>query len=244
MRIRIREQNLEQDDLIRLLVQYQLLPQLAREIILDQEITSLEEIEYNPEDIQIAIQQFVNKLQLKSESQLQIWLQNNGLQPEQLSAIATRPLKIEKLKQVRWGNNIETYFMERKDQLDRMIYSLIRTQDAGIAQELYFRILDDATAFAPLAGQYSQGAEAQTGGLVGPVEMSTPHPQITAVLKNAQPGALKAPMKIGEWYVVLRLEEFLPAQLDELMRQRLINEQFEKWLKESVKNQLTIQYLE
>lgn len=74
--------------------------------------------------------------------------------------------------------------------------------------------------------------------------MSTPHPQITAVLKNAQPGALKAPMKIGEWYVVLRLEEFLPAQLDELMRQRLINEQFEKWLKESVKNQLTIQYLE
>jgi hypothetical protein len=43
-------------------------------------------------------------------------------------------------------------------------YSLLRTRDLGLAQELYFRINDDGIPFAELASVYAEGQEAETGG--------------------------------------------------------------------------------
>ena len=158
--------------------------------------------------------------------------------------VISRPILLEKFKRQRWGDNLEPYFVQRKSKLDRIIYSLIRTDDAGIAQELYFRILDDPSLLPDIARKYSKGAESQTGGLVGPVEMSTPHPIMIQILSSSQPGELKPPVKIGEWYVILRLEKMSPAKLDDQMKQRLINEQFEQWLNQEVQEKVVIKHSE
>lgn len=42
------------------------------------------------------------------------------------------------------------------------------------------------------------------------------------------------PTRIGEWYVIVRLEKFIPAQMDESMRRRLLTECFNNWLKEQL----------
>ena len=68
--------------------------------------------------------------------------------PEQLESVATRGLKIEKFKQVHWGQKLESYFLERKSQLDKVIYSLIRTEDHEVAQEFYFRLQEGEQTFA------------------------------------------------------------------------------------------------
>jgi hypothetical protein len=39
---------------------------------------------------------------------------------------------------------------------------------------------------------------------------------------------------LAEWFVIIRLEKFLPAQLDESMRRRMIEEMFENWLREQM----------
>jgi parvulin-like peptidyl-prolyl isomerase len=122
--------------------------------------------------------------------------------------------------------------------MDRVLYSLIRTREAGMAQELYFRIQDDGEPFADLARQYSEGQEAQTGGLIGPVELSVPHAALGRILSISQPGQLWPPTKVGDWFVVVRLEKFLPAKLDEVTRQRLLDELFNHWLIEQVQKGL------
>ncbi len=146
--------------------------------------------------------------------------------------MATRELRIEKFKQETWEPKLESYFLSRKDQLDKVIYSLIRTRDIGIAQELYFRILEEEQSFAELASAYSQGPEAQTDGLIGPVELSVPHPTLAQLLSLSQPGQLCPPTRVGEWLVMVRLEKFIPAQLDDAMRRRLLDECFNNWLKD------------
>ncbi len=161
-----------------------------------------------------------------------------SIPPEQLEALATRGLRIEKFKQATWGHKLESYFLSCKSQLDKVIYSLIRTKDMGVAQELYFRIQAGEQSFAELAREYSQGPESQTGGLIGPVELSTPHPTLAKMLRVSQPGQLWPPMHLGEWVAIARLEKFIPAQLDEPMRQRLLNELFADWLQEQL-NQLS-----
>jgi len=111
-----------------------------------------------------------------------------------------------------------------------VVYSLIRTKNIGIAQELFFRIQDRENSFAELAKKYSQGSEAETGGLIGPVELSAPHPQIGQILKASKPGQLWPPTQVGEWVVIVRLEKYLSCELDPPTRQRLRNDLFQQWL--------------
>ncbi|HEY9861030.1 MAG TPA: peptidylprolyl isomerase [Candidatus Obscuribacterales bacterium] len=218
-------------EIIPLLSRYQLLPQLLREVLLDQVITPHT---CTPEEVTEACQQFYAQNQLTSEEAQQAWLSQQQLTPEEFGARIERGLRIEKFKQATWGIKLESYFLQRKGQMDKVIYSLVRTQDVGIAQELYFRIQEGEQSFADLAREYSQGPESQTGGLIGPVELSTPHPQLARVLSMSQPGQLWPPTQLGEWVVIVRLEKFIPAQLDEPMRQRLLNELFNNWLQEQL----------
>ena len=218
-------------EIIPLLAGYQMLPQLLREIIIDQAIApfACTEVEKST-----AMQQYIEKNQISSEAQLQAWLEFHGMTTEQFESLSLRGLRIEKFKLATWGNKLESYFLSRKGQLDKVIYSLLRTNDVGIAQELYFRILEGEQSFAELATEYSQGPETQTGGIIGPVEMSTPHPTLAQLLRVSQPGKLSPPMHLGEWLVIIRLEKLIGAQLDEAMRIRLLNELFNTWLQEQI----------
>lgn len=53
-------------------------------------------------------------------------------------------------------------------------------------------------------------------------------------LQTSQPGQLWQPLQLGQHIVIVRLEKFIPAQLDKFMRQRLLRELFEKWLQEQI----------
>jgi parvulin-like peptidyl-prolyl isomerase len=111
-----------------------------------------------------------------------------------------------------------------------VLYSLIRMKDMAAAQEIYFRLQANEQPFDELAREYSQGPEAQTGGMVGPFEMGTLQQPMSNILAQSQPGQLWPPVQIGEWVVIIRMEQRIGAQLDEGMRQKLINELFNEWL--------------
>ncbi len=219
------------EEVLPLMAGYQMLPQFVQEILIDQAIAS---IACTPEESAAAQQQFYAQKQITSAEEQQAWLQRYGMTQAQLESLSTRELRVEKFKHSTWASKLESYFLSRKNQLDRVIYSLIRTQDIGIAQELYFRILESEQSFAELARIYSQGPEAQTDGLIGPVELSVPHPTLAQLLSLSQPGHLNPPTRVGEWLVLVRLEKFIPAQMDDAMRQRLLNECFGTWLQEQL----------
>ncbi|MUH01241.1 peptidylprolyl isomerase [Scytonema sp. UIC 10036] len=239
--LQIGNRKIAASELLSLLGSYQMLPQLLQELIIDEAITA---IECTPEEIAQAQKQFYAKHQLRSEADIKKWMTYFGLAPHQLNFIVARQLKIEKFKQLTWGNKLETYFFQCKTKLDKVIYSLLRTQDMGVTRELFFRIFAKEQSFAELAREYSQGPEAQTGGLVGPVELSTLHPSMLQMLSNSQPGKLLPPTQIGEWFVIVRLEKYLPAQLDEPMRARLLNEFYENWLKEQLQKLMSQENVE
>jgi parvulin-like peptidyl-prolyl isomerase len=226
--LQIGETRLDASVLLEKLNQYQLMPRLVQEIVID---AALEAIEC---DLQEACQAFFSQRQLFSEEQRQAWLQQQKMTPEQFKMTALREAKLARFKADTWNHQVESYFLQRKGQLDRVLYSLIRTKDASLAQELYFRLNDDGADFSELAREYSEGQEAQTGGLIGPVELNVPHPTLARILSISQPGQIWTPTPIGEWFVIARLEKFLPAQLDEAMRQRLIEELFKTWLQQTL----------
>ena len=219
------------DEVLPLMAGYQMLPKFLQELIIDEAIA---DIVCTPEEQENACAQFYAQNQIGDEATRQAWLKQYGMTEEQLQNLAARGLRIEKFKQDTWALKLESYFLERKGTLDKVIYSLIRTKDVGIAQEVYFRINDGEQSFAELAREYSQGPEAQTDGLIGPVELSVPHPALANLLSRSKPGELSPPTRVGEWMVIVRLERFIPCQMDDAMRQRLLDEQFKRWLQEKM----------
>ncbi|BAQ62383.1 hypothetical protein GM3708_2789 [Geminocystis sp. NIES-3708] len=228
------------ENIFPLLAEKQMIAPLAREIILDQAVAN---IECTSEETMMAEQQFFMQMQMNPNEpqQLQTWLERNYLTREQLQQRILRGIKLEKYKQQTWSNDLESYYLKRKRQLDKIIYSLIRTKNPGQAQELYFRISEGEKEFAELARQHSQGAESETGGLIGPVELTVPHPEIAQKLMTSQPGQVLPPTRIGEWIVILRLEKYLAAQLDQNMKRRLLDELFNTWLNESIQKEVQFQ---
>lgn len=227
--------DVSEDKITPLLKQYGILPQLVREIIIDCAISS---IELSQEEVFTIYKQFYQEQQLNSDGDLQAWLSARQITRSLLDYTVTRGAKLEKFKRANWLSQLESYFMQRKAKLDRVVYSLIRVNDIGIAQELYFRIAEGEQTFQELASEYSQGTEASTGGLLGPMELATPHPALANLLATSQPGQLLPPTRLAEWFMIVRLEKLIPAKLDEPTQQRLLNELFENWLQNQVKEVL------
>ncbi|HEY9648233.1 MAG TPA: peptidylprolyl isomerase [Chroococcidiopsis sp.] len=236
--LQIGERQIQAEEIVPLLAGYQMLPQLLREVLIDQAIGEWERSAthalYTDEELAAAQQEFYQKNEINSDETRDEWQRQYGMTAQQLDQLAVRDLKIDKYKHATWGHKIESYFLNRKGRLDKAIYSLIRVKDLGLAQELYFRVLEGEQSFSELARTYSEGPEAQTDGLIGPVELSVPHPTLAQILTISQPGQLIPPTRIGDWMVIVRLERFVPAQLDDAMRRRLLNELFETWLQEQL----------
>ncbi|NUN65291.1 peptidylprolyl isomerase [Pseudanabaena biceps] len=225
----------QSEALVEKMVAYGLMPQLVREMTIDR---STIDISISAEEQQAAAQQIFQQLGIDSDEKLGAWLKQHGMTVSQLIARAERSLKLAKFKQETWGSRVNASFLERKQSLDRVIYSLICTKDFCVAQELYFRIKEGEQSFDELAREYSQGPEAQTGGLIGPVEIGSIHPNLAKMLLASDVGQMHTPTVIGDWIVLVRLEKILPVTLDEAMQQRLIEENFSKWLDESVAQQM------
>ncbi len=229
--ITLGDRHLDASELLSLLTQHQMLPQFLKELLIAQ---ATQDIALTAAEEALALEQFYARQNIKDEAQASAWLNYHRMSAQHLSAKAMGRVKLEKFKQMTWNAYVEADFLKYKSQLDQFTCSILRTKDAELAQELYFRIKEGEQTFADLAPQYSQGAEAQNGGLVGPVAASNMHPKLLQILSSSKPGQLWSPQPLEEWFVIVRLEQYFPAQLDEAIRQQIIERRFQEWLEQQL----------
>jgi parvulin-like peptidyl-prolyl isomerase len=228
---RLSQNKISGEELVVLLQEYGLLAQLQRELIID---NKLESIECTAEEIFSAYRAFYHQQQINSEEDHATWLEQNHFTQSQFEKLVLKTLKLDRFKRETFGSKVDSYFLQRKSQLDRASYSLLRVQNFHLAQELFFRLEAGEATFAELAQQYSQGQEAENGGSIGPHELSIPHPTLAQKIRSLKPGQLADPLQVADWVVIVRLDIFLPAQLDQKMRVRLIEELYDRWIQQQL----------
>ena len=168
------------------------------------------------------------------QASLASWLQRQGISEPQMSQRLFRALQLEQFKQATFGPRVEPLFLERKTDLDRVTYSLLRVRERAKVLELHLRLVEEEATFADLASSYSEGVEQQFNGLIGPMELGRINPVLGERLRISTPGQLWPPFEAEGWWVLLRHERHLPAQLDDAMQQRLLSEMYELWMREQV----------
>jgi len=211
-----------------------LLPLLRRQIIAD----AVEAIVLPEQERQAALQDWCRRHGIGSAAELENVCRRRGLSPADAAWQAELPLRIEAHCREHFLHRAENHFLARKQQLDQVVYSLLRVQEASLARELYLRIAEGEADFAELAASHAKGPEQRTRGVVGPVPMMQAHPALADVLRSSKPGQLRPPLRIENWWLVVRLEAYRPACFDAVTQLAMARELFDAWVEDSLRQQL------
>lgn len=207
---------------------------VLRQYTLEQEIATRSDLDINPAVIEQAVIDFRLQQQLTDPKVFQEWLNRNGSDYSTFHNQITSNFKTEKLKSVVTESKLQEYFIERKVFLDRVVLSRIMVDNQELADELKIQI-QEGTSFEQLAQEHSLADDRISNGMMGPVSRGTMPDKIRAAIDSANPGDLVGPIEIENRWALFRVEQVLPATLDNpQLKQALQNELFERWLAEKI----------
>ena len=209
---------------------------VLRQHIIEQEISARTDIEISSALIEQTIIDFRLKNQLTDAQKFQEWLTNNGTDYTTFHTSITFGFQLEKLKALVTEAKLPEYFIEKKIYLDRVVLSRILVDSQELAEELQTQI-EEGSSFEQLAKEYSLADERVFNGMMGPISRGTIPDILRAAVDATTPGKLINPIEIEGRFALFRLEQIIPASLeDPQLQQSLKNELFEKWLGDKIQN--------
>jgi parvulin-like peptidyl-prolyl isomerase len=158
----------------------------------------------------------------------------HDITPVALSEFSSFGTRLQTATEAYWADRIASHFLERRSSLDTVTLSLIRFNDADLAQELYFQLLDGELHFAQLLERYSKDPEQLPRCMLGPAAVEKLNPHLARLVERYKPGELIPPIELQESPHLIRIERFDKARLDDGMRQQLLLEMRQKWLLEQM----------
>ncbi len=230
--LKIGSRLLDGDQIITALVQYKLLEPLVGHLLLDEVFKEVPLLKQEVFYTLVGVSD--TPIPDDFESFLTQWCQQKDITLDYFKAVMMREWQLQKFKQLRFADQVESEFLRSKSDLDRVEYSLIQLDDLALAQEIYFQLRDDGVEFAQLAQHYSLGSERHAGGWVGPVALSGLPIEIARLFRSQQTGIVYAPVSIDQRFWVVRLERFMAARLTEETRMTVIDRLYDQWLQTQV----------
>ena len=219
------------DEALDMLRRHNLLKSLVRAITIE---NSVRAVELTSDEKKEVYESYLNKYNISTEEDLDAHLKLLGIDAKALHWNVELPIRISRFSKNKFGHKVEARFLAKKESLDQVVYSLLRVKDGFLARELYLRIANGEANFADLASAYSQGNEAKTKGIIGPVPIKQSHPILSERLRTAQAGELLEPFNVEEWWVIVRLERYEPARFVDATAEIMAKELFNEWVEEQV----------
>ena len=204
---------------------------VRREVIIDELINNFPEP--NEDEKNILFKNWCMNSNIKSQEDLINWQKAQGISNKQWQNMVLRRHLWIKWCRKFFKEKINSHYLKRKNQLDRVSYSLLRIKNEDLANELFLRIKESETTFKKAAEEFSEGPEKKVGGFLGPVPISQPHPLLSKLLQISKPKQLWPPKKLDNWWIIVRCEEIHNTKLDDELKSKLALELGEEYLKNS-----------
>ena len=208
-----------------------LLPQVLREMIIDEILTDWEidldgKIPYNREEFAEGCDRLGKLAGYQGLNQLQLY------------KIVDRHLRLRKFKHARWNSRVYSYYLQHKSRFDRIEFSIIGVTDRGLAEEIFFRVQSGEQSLSNLAFKYSECEAARDGGKISTGDIDRSHPGISQYLGQLRSGELSPIFLLDNLYVFIRSEGYISAELNDNLNNILIDELFETWVQEQISTRL------
>ena len=106
-------------------------------------------------------------------------------------------------------------------------------KDPDLAQELYLKLESNESDFNEIESEYSINVEKYKKGMNEAIPLMRIHPLVREILKSSEIGIINEPVNLGEFWLIIRLDEIIQAEFNEKMKETLSKELFEIFLERS-----------
>lgn len=238
--IRVNEQDLSLYDLfyaLKINGKLELLTDAAEEALISQAVER-EGIAVSDEELQQAADGFRRDEGLQKTGDMEQWLKEHYMTVEDLEARLEQSVATHKLKdKIATEEAVERYFAENRLSFDAARISHIVVEREGVAAELFAQITEEEADFYALARRYSTDrASKGGGGYLGGVNRKELSPAEEAVVFSAREGEVIGPVKTGQGYCVIKVEEFQYGELNDQTREAIKTRLFRNWLEKQSHN--------
>ncbi len=167
------------------------------------------------------------------------WLAEQMITVEDLEAGIRDRLLSQKLAEHLFAKEVEQFFAQNRINFDQILLYQIILQSPQLAQEIYYQIKEQEISFYHAAHIYDIDEKRQKMcGYEGKIQRWSLKPEIAAVVFNAKPGEVIAPIKTAQGYHILMVQQFIQGELTPDKSQEILNNMFQQWLVSEVNHLL------
>jgi len=204
---------------------------LAEQDLLILTICKQLEITISDTEWQAAGDAFRLERQLWGTGETLAWLKQQRIRIQDWSQGIRVALLEKKLKEYLFGKIVDAAYVSNHYNYRRLALSQILVFDLKTAKNIVAKLLAGSDSFCALAWEYSQGKSShENGGFMGIRCLIELLPEIVAVIADAQEGELRGPIQTKLGYHILRIERLLPLELNQLVREQVMEALFTVWL--------------
>ncbi len=209
--------------------------EVLRQYVLEQEFKNQVDAPISSEEVDQHILDFRLKNDLGELEKFQNWLINNGIDYNAFRNQFSHGVKLQKMRTKITEPKLQSYFIEHKIFLDKVILSRIVVTDKELAEELKSQIAEREISFEEAAREYSLANDRTLGGMMGPLSRGRIPDELRAYIDAGKLSEVIGPIYIEEHWSLFRLDEIIPASLDGQLKQDLESQLFEEWIAEKIK---------
>ncbi|MEO0969487.1 MAG: peptidylprolyl isomerase [Cyanobacteria bacterium J06639_18] len=173
-----------------------------------------------------------------------IWLQNHHLSVDNFEELIYKKILSQKLATHLFEDKVESFFFQNKlDYLAAVTYEII-LDDKDLALELFYALQEGETTFIDITREYISNPDIRrTGGYQGIRRRIDFRPEIASAVFAAKPPQAIKPITTNQGVSLIWVEEIIQPELDDKLRQQIIIELFNNWLKKEIsKMQIKTQF--
>jgi len=216
------------------IVSWGLLTKIKRERIIDSFIVNISDP--NEEEISDIKKNWSKQLQFKNADEFKKWQKINGFTPNTFEKYLIRIWKWSIYCNDYFADDLESYYLQKKEHLDEISFMLIRVSNKNLADEIYLRISEGEDTFSNLAEKFSEGPEKKMRGFVGPLKVIKLHPELSKNLLTFKKDQLNTPLEIDNNFFITKLIEKKISKFNDQIRNSLSLELGEKLILEKLNN--------
>lgn len=183
------------------------------------------------EEIQADAERLRREKRLEKTTDTLAWLADELITPDIWEAGIRDRLLAQKLAEHLFAKEVKKFFAENRLDFEQIsLYQIIVPYDR-VAQELFYQIEEEEISFFEAAHLYDIDAKRRYQcGYEGKLYRWDLKPDIAAVVFSAKIGEVIGPLQTEQGYHLLRVEEFIPAELTPERYKELLDTMFKQWL--------------
>lgn len=168
---------------------------------------------------------------INSQKDFETYLQTIHVSEKTFIECLTRPERLIRFREERWGPRANSLYLKNKDQYDKITYQRLSSQNQDAMQEVYFRLKDKEDTWENMARQFPGGTPESTA-VIGPISVANVEKELVDKLREGGQNKVLKPIQIGESFIVSELILFEASKFDDNLRKAILNSELEAWLNE------------